>query len=175
MRISGVDVVLITRFATCMYSGAIGYLEFNVSLLFTPNVGVAMTKHASFWEARVRGIWRVVRAALLLLLTVLLTVLAPLAAGADGTAPRIVHSESKTESSEYRDEKLRERLPGVAMQRHGAERDDPGRFHMAFGLHELISMRVAMPSADPLYSGRAPHDLSLRDRHSPAALQVFRL
>ncbi|GAA4869516.1 hypothetical protein [Saccharopolyspora cebuensis] len=121
--------------------------------------------------------WQTVRAGSFLLFVVLLAVAGPLDAPPDAKASRVVPSEVKSETSEHREgEKLRERLPGATVHRRCLIRhEDRGR--VVPWTPECATLRTGCrcaSGAPPDRGWLSRSDEFRSERHSPAALQVFR-
>ncbi|GAB2753003.1 hypothetical protein GCM10027174_30370 [Salinifilum aidingensis] len=121
-----------------------------------------------------RGTQRVVRAVTWLLLAVALVVLSPLSATAQ-VPTRATAETTNSQSNEHREEKLRERTPGTAVQRRCAEQGDKPRCLFKLDVRALSGADRVLPSGEHLVLGGNSHELSLRKRQSPSVLNVFRL
>ncbi|MEV0055490.1 hypothetical protein SAMN05216215_105313 [Saccharopolyspora shandongensis] len=117
--------------------------------------------------------WQITRAGLFLLFAVLLAVLGPLSAEA-GPQLRTGPAETKSETEHRDSEKLRERMPGIALHRRSVERREDRRPLLPRGLQGIARIEnqtevEALPNA-----GSKPHPTYAKLKHSPATLQVIR-
>lgn len=118
--------------------------------------------------------WQVARAGLFLLFAVMLAMLGPMHAEGSQLS-RVGPAESKSETNEHRDsEKLRERLPGIALHRRCyTPREDRGRPLPRELQHAADIGNQAQTGSFP-NTGSKPHHAYAKLKHSPAGLQVIR-
>lgn len=118
---------------------------------------------------------RVTRAGLFLLLSIALAVLGPAQAPAEGCVqPRWGPAETN-ETKENRDsEKLRERLPGVALNRRCGARAETRRVPLPRVLQPVEAVEIkVLPRMFP-NPGNDPYHDFMKLKHSPDVLQVVR-
>ncbi|MEV0696678.1 hypothetical protein AB0I53_01965 [Saccharopolyspora sp. NPDC050389] len=118
--------------------------------------------------------WQITRAGLFLLFAVVLAVLGPLSAEA-GPQLRTGPAETKSETNEHRDgEKLRERMPGIALHRRSFERREDRRPLLPRGLQGIARIENQTEVGRLPNAGSKPHHAYAKLKHSPATLQVIR-
>ncbi|MCI2420165.1 hypothetical protein MOQ72_22230 [Saccharopolyspora sp. K220] len=121
--------------------------------------------------------WQITRAGLFLLFAVVLAVLGPVQSEAEASALSRTGApaESNSETKERRDcEKLRERLPGIALQRRSQERRDGRRALLPRELQRVADIESQAEVGTLPDAGPTPHHCYAKLRHSPAGLQVIR-
>ncbi|MGI8307323.1 hypothetical protein [Saccharopolyspora hattusasensis] len=117
--------------------------------------------------------WQITRAGLFLLLAVVLALLGPL--NAEAGSLRTGPAETKSETNEHRDgEKLRERVPGIALHRRCCDRREGRRPLLPRGLQHVVHIGMRALTEKFSNAGSKPHDAFAKVRHSPAVLQVVR-
>ncbi|PKW19110.1 hypothetical protein [Saccharopolyspora spinosa] len=118
--------------------------------------------------------WRITRAGLFLLLAVVLALLGPLNAEA-GPQFRTGPGETKSETNEHRDgEKLRERVPGIALYRRCSDGQEGRRPLLPRGQQHVVDIGKQVLTGKFPNARSKPHDAFAKVRHSPAVLQVVR-
>lgn len=118
--------------------------------------------------------WQITRAGLFLLFAVVLALLGPLNAEA-GPQLRTGPAETKSETNEHRDsEKLRERVPGIALHRRCCDRQEGRRPLLPRALQQVAHIGNQALTGKVPNAGSKPHDAFAKVRHSPAVLQVIR-
>ncbi|MGP4019976.1 hypothetical protein [Saccharopolyspora sp. 5N708] len=120
---------------------------------------------------------QITRAGLFLLFAVVLAVLSPVHSEAEGStllrtgAP----ADSKSETKERRDcEKLRERLPGIALHRRSQDGQEDRRALLPRELQRATDIDDQTEVGVLPASGSTPHHCYAKLKHSPAGLQVIR-
>ncbi|MER7079594.1 hypothetical protein SAMN02982929_03343 [Saccharopolyspora kobensis] len=119
--------------------------------------------------------WRVTRAGLFLLLSIALAVLGPTQATGEGCAPPRWGPAETNETKENRDsEKLRERLPGVALNRRCGARAEARREPLPRVLQPADGVEIRPRARILPNPGSDPYHEFMKLKHSPAVLQVVR-
>jgi hypothetical protein len=118
--------------------------------------------------------WQIARAGLFLLFAVVLAMLGPVHAESSPQL-RVGPAESKSETNEHRDsEKLRERLPGIALHRRCYIRREDRGTPLPRELQHTADIRNQAQVGKVPNVGNKPHHAYAKLKHSPAGLQVIR-
>ncbi|GAA0522126.1 hypothetical protein GCM10011581_34660 [Saccharopolyspora subtropica] len=118
--------------------------------------------------------WQITRAGLFLLFALVLAMLVPAQSAVEAGSVRTGSAESQTETEQRDSEKLRERLPSVALNRRSYVRREDRREPLPPELQHP-DVVAGWPRIGKIpNTGSGPHHAYAKLRHSPAALQVIR-
>ncbi|KAA5831842.1 hypothetical protein ABT337_01600 [Saccharopolyspora hirsuta] len=118
-------------------------------------------------------VWRITRAGLFLVLAVVLAVLGPAQATGEGCSPPR-SGPAETNETKENTEKLRERLPGVTLNRRCGVRAEVRRAPLPKVLQPAAGVEIRPRSRILPNPGSDPYHDFMKLKHSPDVLQVVR-